>query len=228
MRKIYVVGHSQGYSRWMEGENVKNMKDADLVVFTGGEDVDPDFYGEFPHPQTQSNRQRDSYEQAEFNEALQRKIPMLGICRGSQFLCVMNDGKLVQHQQNPAFYHDIKTYDGQKIEISSTHHQAAYPYNLPEDKYKVLGWTEGISKFHEDGNQEELNPPKECEIVYYPGTRCLGIQGHPEMMRIVHPTIAYLRDLLNKFLSNEIDTSKTVDTVQAEASLSSPLASTVA
>lgn len=116
----------------------------------------------------------------------------------------MNEGRLVQHQQNPSWLHEIKTYDEKTIEITSTHHQAAYPFDLPAERYRVLGWTTGISKFHEDGNREEMNPPVECENVYYPETRCLGIQGHPEMMKSSHPTLPYLRLLLNKHLSNTI------------------------
>lgn len=116
----------------------------------------------------------------------------------------MSGGRLVQHQQNPLYKHNIRTFDDNIIEITSTHHQAAYPFDMKDNEYHVLGWTEGISKYHEDGMEEEMNPPKECEIVYYPGTRCLGIQGHPEMMRDTHPTIGYLRDLLDKFLLNTI------------------------
>jgi hypothetical protein len=135
----------------------------------------------------------------------------------------MNGGLLVQHQNNPSYMHEIKTYDGHTLDISSTHHQAAFPYNLPKDKYKILGWTDNMLPFHEGGNREEMNPEKECEIVYYPKGNCLGIQGHPEALDLKHPTIAYLRDLLNKFLSNQLiesfyehtDTKKvqTADTV---------------
>lgn len=92
----------------------------------------------------------------------------------------MNGGKLVQHQDNPLFIHNIKTYTDEDMLITSTHHQAAYPYNLKKDEYKILGWTTDISKFHQDGNQKELPLDKEVEIVYYPKTRCLGIQGHPK------------------------------------------------
>lgn len=204
MRKIYVVGGSEHYTRWMQGQVVESMKDADLVVFTGGEDVHPDFYGEPMNPTAHCNHQRDRYEEVEFNEALERKIPMLGICRGSQFLCVMSGGRLVQHQQNPSHMHYIQTFDGGTWEITSTHHQAAYPFDMPKTSYRVLGWTREISRFHEDGNRQEMNPPVECEIVHYPQSGCLGIQGHPEMMKKDHPTMQYLQGMLNKFLSNTL------------------------
>lgn len=206
MRKIYIVGSAGGrYANWMEGTVVQKMKDADLVVFTGGEDVDPDFYGHPKHPFTGCNTKRDRYEQIEFNEALELKKPMIGICRGSQFLCVMNGGLLVQHQENPKYMHNITTYDGKVLEITSTHHQAAFPFNLPKESYKILGYTEKLSKFHEDGNRDEMNPEKECEIVYYPKQRCLGIQGHPEAMDIKkHPTIPYLQNMLNLFMTQKL------------------------
>lgn len=210
MRKIYVVSNDgldfgDSYARWMEGELVDSIAEADLVVFTGGEDVHPDFYGHPKHPRTFSNRARDRYEMLKFNEARNLGKHIIGICRGSQFLCVANGGSLVQHQDNPYFIHAIQTFDGLNIDITSTHHQAAYPFDLPKDSYRILGWTKGVSEYHEDGNGEELNPEVECEIVYYPVSKCLGIQGHPEMMALNHPTVAYLRDLLDTFLLNNIN-----------------------
>jgi GMP synthase-like glutamine amidotransferase len=205
MRKIYVVGSVNNYARWMEGAIVQDLEDADLVVFTGGEDVHPDFYGQPSHPQTYSNKQRDRYEMKIYEAAIQKGKHIIGICRGSQFLCVANGGHLVQHQDNPHYIHPINMLDGTVLDITSTHHQAAYPFVLPKDEYHILGWTEGISPFHEDGNKTELNPEKECEIVYYPKSKCLGIQGHPESMPTSHETIAYLRKLLNAFLINKID-----------------------
>jgi len=204
MRKIYVVGGSTGYASWMQGQLTDKLSDANLVVFTGGEDIDPDFYGQPHHPFTGSNKTRDRYEFSKFEEAQKLGIPCLGICRGSQFLCVANGGLLVQHQQNPSYVHNITTYDDKELEITSTHHQAAFPYNLSKEDYRILGWTNGISKFHEDGNKNEMHPEKECEIVYYPKTKSLGIQGHPEMMKREHLTITYLQNLLNLFLNNKL------------------------
>lgn len=233
MRKIYVVGgqnkSTDGYARWMEGEAVKTIAEADLVVFTGGEDVHPDFYGQPQHPLTSANYARDRYEMAEFTEAQKLGKHIIGICRGSQFLCVANGGWLVQHQQNPLFVHKIKTFDGKEIDITSTHHQAAYPFNLPKESYQILGWTENISKYHEDGNGDELDPPVECEIVYYPKGQCLGIQGHPEMLNLAHPTITYLRGLLDCFMVKNINTASngkegTTTEVQAANTLAAPVA----
>src|ERR1700749_1025065 len=155
-RKIYVVGGVNSYANWMEGEIVDTMEEADLVVFTGGEDVSPEFYKEPKHPYTRNNKNRDSKELNEFIQAMNLDKHIIGICRGSQLSCVLSGGKLVQHQDNPTWLHPIKVYgqDGE-LNISSTHHQAMYPYNLPKNEYKILGWTEGMLKSHQNGRIEE-------------------------------------------------------------------------
>lgn len=213
-RKIYVVGSYRNYSNWMQGSViVNNIEDANLVVFTGGEDITPSLYGEKANPQTSFNLIRDQEELKEFKKAQELGIPCIGICRGSQFLCVVAGGKLVQHQQNPQYLHNINVLDGKVIKITSTHHQAQYPYNLAKDNYKLIGWTEGISMMHEDGEEKELVLPegKEAEIVYYPKIKALGIQGHPESMFAnynVNPesttTINYLRGLLDNLLEEKL------------------------
>ncbi len=159
-RKIYVVGSSIGYANWMQGELVNKLENTDLVCFTGGEDVSPHLYKEPRHSTTMNSLNRDEYEVGIFHKALKLKKHMIGICRGSQFLCVMNGGKLVQHQQNKYSMHDIYTHDGKKLEITSTHHQAQYPWNLKEGKdFVVLAYTSGLSKMHLDGNNKELYLP---------------------------------------------------------------------
>ena len=204
-RNIFVIGRSLEYANWMEGNIVPRMSEADLVLFTGGEDVSPSMYDEPKGKYTYDNRLRDEYEQKEFHRALEMGKKMIGICRGSQFLCVMSGGKLVQHQDNPDYLHYIHMYDGSELLITSTHHQAQWPYNLPEDEYKILGWTEGISDFHLNGAGKELRVPKECEIVLYPKVNALGIQGHPEhMLDKFHAEINYLRQLLDNFMGDKL------------------------
>lgn len=113
------------------------------------------------------------------------------------------NGMLVQNQPNPGG-HMMKTFDGKDLRVTSTHHQAMYPFNMDSEDYKILGWTEGMLEFHVGGNDEELNPPKECEIVYYPKTRCLAIQSHPESMAFDHPTNIWLRDIFDKFMNQTL------------------------
>lgn len=70
----------------------------DGLVITGGKDIDPASYGQQRHPATEEPAQdRDAWELALLGEALKRKLPVLGICRGAQVLNVALGGTLHQH-----------------------------------------------------------------------------------------------------------------------------------
>ena len=213
-RNIYVVGgHAyREYPNWMEATAiVSDMGKADLVIFAGGSDVSTELYDQPEHPTTCSDPERDEREVAEFEKALAAGLPMIGTCRGSQFLCVMAGGKLVQHSRHPGM-HPISTYDGQTITVTSTHHQQAYIYGMPAGHAKLLGWANGLSPFHFGGRGEEMvkgvvEGEKECEIVYYPKINALGIQSHPEF--VTHdpdhaPMITYMRSLLDKLMEGTL------------------------
>jgi putative glutamine amidotransferase len=70
----------------------------DGLMLAGGSDVDPASYGARAHPETSGTRpERDRFELALTHRALERDIPVLGICRGMQVLNVACGGTLVQH-----------------------------------------------------------------------------------------------------------------------------------
>lgn len=207
-RKIYVVGNSLEYANWMQGKLTQTMEQADLVLFTGGADVTPGLYAEEAHSETSNDARRDAKEVAEFKKALALDIPMIGICRGAQFLCVMAGGKLVQDMENKYSQHPIQMWDGSIQQITSTHHQAMCPFNLAKDEYHLLGWGENLSNHHEGGKREELSEYwedfKEAEICYFPDIKALCIQGHPEYSFQNKETLVYLQDMLDKFLVNKL------------------------
>jgi len=211
---IFVVGGDNGYANWIPGEIVRNLEDADVVLFTGGEDVTPSFYGKLTNPKTGNNIGRDIREKEIFDRAQELGKHCLGICRGSQYLCCMSGGNLVQHQENPLCIHNMMTYDDTTIQVTSTHHQAQHPWNLPANEFKVLGWTTGISPIHEgESAADELRMPngKECEIVFYRKTKSLGIQCHPEMMlgkEALKPSLDYIKNMFIKFMNNVYDDTR--------------------
>jgi putative glutamine amidotransferase len=67
------------------------------LVLTGGEDIDPSYFGAVRHPATgDANDDRDRCELALAREAAARRLPTLAICRGVQVLNVALGGSLIQ------------------------------------------------------------------------------------------------------------------------------------
>jgi len=188
-------------------KDVKNRKDIDLVLFTGGEDVDPELYGETKGQFTYINKGRDKKERDVFN-FFKGYVPMLGVCRGNQILCIFNGGKLIQHVEGHGRDHTIviKGYE-QPVSITSTHHQMVYPFNLKEENYELVAYSEFFrSNTYLNGKNEEINLHKEFlepEIVFYPKSKCLGIQGHPEYGSCNPNTKKICMKLIKKYLLNK-------------------------
>lgn len=205
-RKICIVGDiGREYANWCQGRIVRSIEEANIVLFTGGEDVTPELYGKKAHPTTGNNRMRDVEELEAFKAAREMDKPMLGICRGAQFLCVMAGGALVQHQSHP-FLHDVTTNDNRTIHVTSTHHQRQYIQNMDSSDVELIAWAEHLSPFSfGESDKDKLDEDKEVEIAYYPKIKALAIQSHPEY---IYPCteewhekyIAYCRELLAKYL----------------------------
>ena len=132
-----------------EEEARKVISRIDAVVFSGGADLDPSYYGEktIPEASVQVDSTRDRSEILLAREALRRGIPILGICRGAQLMNVVLGGSLYQdiplqkgtkvnHAQSAPSSeptHEItiqegsllhKLYGTQTLRVNSTHHQA--------------------------------------------------------------------------------------------------------
>jgi putative glutamine amidotransferase len=76
----------------------ETLEALDGIIFSGGSDLDPSTYGAEAHPETNGVRaERDRAELALLRAALERDMPVLAICRGSQVLNVARGGDLVQH-----------------------------------------------------------------------------------------------------------------------------------
>ncbi len=193
--KIYVIGYGKSYGSWIEGYQVDNMEEADVVVLTGGEDISPKLYGEPVGSHTYFGKseggisKRDAFEVEEYTKARALNKPIWGTCRGAQLLCAMAGGKLIQDMSHYGS-HKLHFYDEEYTCVSNTlHHQMQYPYLMPKESYYILANTLGLSTRYLDGNNKPMEMPdrtdnnivKEPEFVYYPKIRGLGIQGHPSL-----------------------------------------------
>lgn len=184
----------------------------DLLLFSGGEDVNPRYYDESVGKYTAINSNRDSHEsEYMFHRRDFRDVPKLGICRGAQFLTVMSGGELIQHVNNHAIgklhpiYFKSGRYEGMMFNITSTHHQMMYPYNLNKDKYQIIATTEKfLSTTYLNGRDEEKELSsdfEECEIVWYPDSKSLCIQGHPEFANCPSDTREVCLQLIEQYLN---------------------------
>lgn len=82
----------------VSAEDARSLVGLDGLLLTGGRDVDPKRYGQDPVRETEPpNPARDRMEIGLLGEALDRDLPVLGICRGFQLFNVYHGGTLVQH-----------------------------------------------------------------------------------------------------------------------------------
>jgi putative glutamine amidotransferase len=161
----------------------------DALMITGGAfDVDPSHYGESDkHSTVVTKDRRTAFEFGVTKGALERNMPVLGICGGQQLLHVVLGGKLIQHipdavaealaheQPNPRNEpgHTVKVAKGtqlhgivgaDELQVNSAHHQAAAdaPTGIVVNATAPDGVIEGIEA---------------------PAYRfCIGVQWHPEFL----------------------------------------------
>ena len=153
----------------------------DGLILAGGSDIDPASYGAKPHPETRGTRpERDRFELALGTRALERDMPVLGICRGMEMLNVIQGGTLDQHlaglelhRHTPGVFTDHRVrlepgslaervVGGERTEVKSAHHQGI----------EQLG--EGVipSGHADDGVVEAIELPDRSFAV--------GVLWHPE------------------------------------------------
>jgi gamma-glutamyl-gamma-aminobutyrate hydrolase PuuD len=165
-------------------EGVEETLDAlDGVIFSGGSDLDPDLYGQEPHPETFGVvAERDRAELALLEGALARDMPVLAICRGSQVLNIAHGGDLVQHlpdvvgdekhKHTPGTFADhavtvehgtrLAGLLGNRVPVKSHHHQGV----------GRVGEGLHVAALAEDGTIEAVEDPSRRFVV--------GVLWHPE------------------------------------------------
>jgi gamma-glutamyl-gamma-aminobutyrate hydrolase PuuD len=165
-------------------EGVGEVLDAlDGLVFSGGNDLLPDYYGAEAHPATNgTNPSRDRGELALLTAALERDLPVLAICRGVEVLNVARGGDIVQHLPEIVGHEEHRKVVGEFSEhavrvdpasrlgdvegaVKSHHHQGLGRIG---DGLREVAWAE-------DGVVEALEDPDKPFVV--------GVLWHPEAGR---------------------------------------------
>ena len=170
----------------------------DGLILAGGSDIDPGSYGAQPHPETRGTRpERDRFELALGTRALERDMPVLGICRGMEMLNVIQGGTLNQHipglelhRHTPGAFtdHRVRLEPGslaervvgaELTEVKSAHHQGL----------EELGEGVVASGHADDGIIEAIELPGRSFAV--------GVLWHPEedeQSRVVGSFVDEARD----------------------------------
>lgn len=200
------------FAEWMMRATCRRattLEEADLCVFTGGADVDPVFYGARKHDTTKIDTRRDERDLIVYKECYDQGIPMLGICRGAQFLHVMNGGRLYQDIDGHVGNHKIVDLEQRRVidRISSVHHQSCIP-NL-EGGMRILATASQSRKRVKYDNEleefvTELGIKPDVEAFFYPETCCLGVQGHPEY-KTYNAFSVWVLNLINRWVIENPD-----------------------
>lgn len=199
MPKVYIVQSDYSYDKMFKGQGwtiVTNPHDAELIQFTGGEDVDPALYYEEKHPLTNSNPERDSYESHIIHQ-FTGKVPLAGICRGGQLLNVLGGGRMWQHVNGHMGTHKAIYNNNQEdyYFVTSDHHQMMRPSSLGE-----ILVTAKKSSYKETANEHIENDEPDVEAVYYPHMKALCFQPHPEYVDHDHDCQILYFDLLKNYI----------------------------
>jgi len=169
-------------------QKADTVEEADVVVFIGGEDINPSLYDEKPHRTSYWTDERDFQEQFFYKKAQDLNKVCFGICRGAQFLHAMNGGKLWQNVNNHAGS-DHVIYDIDEdvyVTATSLHHQML----IYHDKMELIACTneQVATKFETDTKTmyvartgDDAHVELEVEAGCYPMTQCFFVQGHPEI-----------------------------------------------
>lgn len=159
----------------------------DGLVLAGGVDVDPATYEQEPHPRTAGwVPERDAFELALATRALERDLPLLGICRGMQVLNVARGGTLLQHLPDVLHHEDHRRTVG--TFAGNDHDVALVPGSLAA---RAAGEVLHPTKSHHHQGIDRLGSGLEVtgrairdelpEAVEDPRKRfVLGVQWHPE------------------------------------------------
>jgi len=151
----------------------------DIIIFSGGNNISPQLYGEPIGSLTGISTLRDQNEMILMDNAMENNIKVLGICRGMQFVNVFLGGKLV----------DVKSVYGNAIEHVASSHRVHF-VKTDEGLNVEEGSEITVNSFHDQGFKKEIIGKRlnilaqaqdgVIEMIQHAELPILGILWHPE------------------------------------------------
>jgi putative glutamine amidotransferase len=163
----------------------------DGIVFSGGGDIDPSYWGAEHHPETDVDAVRDDSEIMLMRAALDLDLPILGVCRGMQVMAVAGGGTL--HQHLPDLIGDERHRAASGTDPLAADASAYGRHDVviePGSRaHRLLGPSLVVNSFHHQAVDDpgKFTPVGWCpddrvvEVIESPNhTFALGVQWHPE------------------------------------------------
>jgi putative glutamine amidotransferase len=159
----------------------------DGLILAGGNDIDPACYGADPHPETHHILpERDRSELALARRAIERDMPVLGICRGMQLINVALGGTLRQHLPEELGHEEHRripgSFDGSDHDVRLTAGSLAARATGEELHNTKSHHHQGVAEIGEGLEVTGISTLDDLpEAIEAPGRRfVLGVQWHPE------------------------------------------------
>lgn len=212
-KRIYVSLGSDHNLHWIENSvYCKDIEEADALLLLGGGDVHPSYYGgmngvQFTWDKSLTPSTRCKVESRQIDIAIERKIPIIGICRGLQWICVKAGGKLIQDVYGHSHKSGVRSLlNNELYHVNSLHHQMIYPFDMDKENYKIIGVIDSPTSQRYILNGVPIKEiPYEIEIAYFNNINGFGVQFHPEMMSYGYDgkILDYLNELMYDMIWNK-------------------------
>jgi len=165
------------------------------LLIPGSRDMDPKFYGESPHPAINPmSPERTETEFSTLRLALEKDVPVLGICGGMQFINVFHGGSI--HQDIKALLPDALCHEGGEVHDVTVLPDTVFGGFTEEKEFKIKSYHhQAINRVGDGLRVNALAPDGIVEGFESADGRVMGFQWHPELERTPLSELIFTRFL---------------------------------